>query len=87
MKEEQKEWSEEKLSNTKTITVILQKMPKKAFNRQSVKIGFKTLCNGFLQSFWTHHYVGLYVPTLGRSCSKNVCFCGECDVVRTFTPW
>lgn len=44
MKEEQKEWSEEKLSNTKTITVILQKMPKKAFNRQSVKIGFKTLC-------------------------------------------
>lgn len=44
MKEEQKEWSEEKLTITNTITVILQKMPKKAFNRQSVKIGLKSLC-------------------------------------------
>lgn len=33
------------------------------------------------------HNVGLYIPTLGRSCSRNVCFCGVCDVVRTFTPW
>lgn len=36
---------------------------------------------------YRHLAMGLYIPTLGRSCSRNVCFCGECDVVRTFTPW
>lgn len=36
---------------------------------------------------WRQSNASVHIPTLGRSCSRNVCFCGVCDVVRTFTPW